>query len=344
MALEVTPGFLQNLNYNAEIFRRGAYGFQLQRGSTVGSAVGGVVGAGDFTTTYGGSGLGVTTSTGEAIVAGSSSTVQSGYYVRGSSATTNTPASANPSNPRVDLLYIQLNDATYTGSTNSATLSIATGTATSGASLANLTGAPSLPTSSLALAYVLVPAAATSISNSDIANVAGPVKSGLPTSARLVTQAYGAIGGGVTNQTYFLTDDSVSPFVVNGGSIVSSGAGSIGVLGLFNFIAADWTLGSFAPELTLKITTICNATSPGQTFTAGIGSSLSYAGATGTLSLTAGGNVGQVAVTPSASSAVSGEVAVAFPANGEYVLFVNVGGTTAAASVVYVVVQLWANA
>jgi hypothetical protein len=171
MAIEASPVAIQANSYSAELFRRGTSGFQMQRGSTVGSVLGGLVGSGDFVTTYGGSGLGVTTSSGEAIVAGSSSTTQGGYYVRGSSATANTPSAASGSNPRIDLIYLQVNDAAYSGATNNGTCSIATGTPTGGASLSNLSGAPSLPTSSLALAYVLIPASASTISNSDILNL-----------------------------------------------------------------------------------------------------------------------------------------------------------------------------
>lgn len=162
--------WLQNLTYSAEQTRRFVTAL-LTRGATIGSAVGGLVGSTDFLVTYAGSGLNVSAAAGEGYVAGSSTTSQGAYYARGSTATSLTPASANPTNPRIDLIYVQVNDTAYTGSTNNATCSIATGTPSSGANLTNKTGAPSLPVSSYALAYVLIPANASTISNVDILNV-----------------------------------------------------------------------------------------------------------------------------------------------------------------------------
>lgn len=174
--------FLQNLTYSAEQTRRGTYGWELVRNAAgnIGSVRGGIVGYSaavptiDFATTYGGSGLTVSIATGEAIVPGTSTTTQSGYYVRASTTTSLTPAAADPSNPRIDLVYLQVNDAAYSGGSNNATCSIATGTPTSGATLTNLTGAPSVPTSSLAIAYVQIPAGASTISNTNILNLTRP--------------------------------------------------------------------------------------------------------------------------------------------------------------------------
>lgn len=47
---------------------------------------------------------------------GISTTTRSGYCIRRSSATALTPATASPSDPRIDLVYLQINDAAYTGS------------------------------------------------------------------------------------------------------------------------------------------------------------------------------------------------------------------------------------
>jgi hypothetical protein len=74
-------------------------------------------------------------------------------------------AAANGSNPRVDLVCANVQD---TGSGAFCQVEILTGTATTGATLTNLTGAPALPTASIALAYVLVPTSATSIITADI--------------------------------------------------------------------------------------------------------------------------------------------------------------------------------
>ena len=174
MAVE-NPYAEQNLQYSAEQLRRGTYSPMLQRGSSVGSVIGGLVGSGDFLVTVA-SGLNLSVAVGEAVVPGSSSASQSGYLIRGTS-TTSVTCAGNQSSPRIDLVYLQANDAAYTGSTNNATCAIATGTPTAGTTLSTLVGAPSLPTSALALAYALVPATSGAAS---VLNVASLVKPNLP--------------------------------------------------------------------------------------------------------------------------------------------------------------------
>jgi hypothetical protein len=186
--------FLQNNTYGAELTRRDTLAAVLARGATVGSVLGGLVGGGDLTVTYGGSGLNCSVAAGECYIPGSSSTTQGGYYLRNTTTATLTPAAASGSNPRVDLIYAQAQDQSYTGSANLGTIMIATGTPTSGATLSNLNGAPSLPVSSLALAYVLIPQSASTINNTDILNVALTAHASLPTSVPLVRSASATVG------------------------------------------------------------------------------------------------------------------------------------------------------
>lgn len=166
MSVESPPSFI-SATYGAEQLRR-TISSLVPRGSTIGSVVGGIIGSGDMAVTAG-SGLQVLVAPGEAWVPGSSSATQGGYYSRVASSTALTVSAADASKPRVDLVVAQVQDAAYAGATNSFQVAILTGTATSGATLSNLTGAPSLTASSLALAYVLVPASASSIST--ISNV-----------------------------------------------------------------------------------------------------------------------------------------------------------------------------
>ena len=180
MSLE-SPAFAnQASTYGADQTRRAITNL-LQRGSTVGSITGGVVAAGDCVLSAPVSGLSVNVAPGELWIPGQSSATQGGYYARVSSTTNLTIAGANPSNPRIDLCYAQAQDAAYAGSANAFVVAIATGTPTSGATLSNLSGAPSVPTSALALGYVLVSASATNIITADISNVAVPVRLGVPT-------------------------------------------------------------------------------------------------------------------------------------------------------------------
>ena len=136
MALE-QPFGVQALSYSGEQERRGTFGFLLARGATIGSVAGGVVNfaAGDFIATAPASGMSVNNAAGEAVVPGSTSTTQSGYPTRGSSTTNSVIAAADPSKPRIDGVYLQINDAAYAGVTNSAVITVVTGTPTSGATL-----------------------------------------------------------------------------------------------------------------------------------------------------------------------------------------------------------------
>lgn len=187
VSAESPPAFTQNSSFGAEQTRR-AITSLLARGSTVGSIVGGLVAAGDMQISAGG-GMSVNVAPGEAWVAGSTSSSQGGYYTRVISSMNLPVAASNPTNPRIDAVVAMVVDKAYGGSApDSFAPAVLTGTATAGATLGNLNGAPALPTSSLLLGYVLVPASASSIVTGDVSNRASQVAqaSGL----RLVVSGY----------------------------------------------------------------------------------------------------------------------------------------------------------
>jgi hypothetical protein len=151
----------------------------LARGSTIGSVLGGLVAATDLQVTYQGSGLKIEVAQGEAIIPGNVSATQSGYYFRNTAAATITLAAANGSNPRIERIVAVVFDESYEGAKNEAKIEVKEGTAKAGATLTNLEGVAAAPKNSITLAYVLVPAAATTISNADIKNVAQGVTGAL---------------------------------------------------------------------------------------------------------------------------------------------------------------------
>jgi hypothetical protein len=177
MTLEAFP--LQDVaeQGTAERLRHMVY-CMLQRGSSVGSVVGGLIAATDLQTTYAGAGLKVETSAGEIIVPGYTATT-GGYLGRSTGVVTTTPSAANVSNPRVDLLVAQVEDASLHGSGNAFGVNYLEGTPTASATLVNKLGAQAAPAGSLALAYILVPANASTITNTDILNVATAAQLGL---------------------------------------------------------------------------------------------------------------------------------------------------------------------
>jgi len=152
----------------------------LQRGSTIGSALGGLVAATDLQVTYQGAGLKIEIGAGEAFVGSNMiSASQGAYYCRNTAAATFTLAAANSSNPRIERVSLVILDQAYEGSENLGEIKVSAGTASAGATLANLTGVAAAPKNSLTLAYCLVPAGATTITNAQIRNVAELVQLGI---------------------------------------------------------------------------------------------------------------------------------------------------------------------
>lgn len=100
-----------------------------------------------------------------ALVQGDTISAQGLYFVPPhSAAILETVSAAHATLPRIDTVVLEVLDANHDGGgSNLARTRIIAGTATSGATLDNRTGAPALPSSATLLADVLVPAAAASI-------------------------------------------------------------------------------------------------------------------------------------------------------------------------------------
>jgi hypothetical protein len=82
-----------------------------------------------------------------------------------------TVATSDPANPRIDKVCAWVQD--NGDATSDAYVQVFTGTPTSGATLSNHNGAPANPANAILLAYVLVPANATSIVSGDIGDARG---------------------------------------------------------------------------------------------------------------------------------------------------------------------------
>jgi hypothetical protein len=147
---------------------------------TLFAPAGGIVSPGDLPVTQQATpNMSVQVGAGQIWVPGTSTSTQGPYYARNSGPVTLAIAASNPSNPRVDTIIAQVQDAAYAGATKQIIPAVVTGTPTAGVSVPPTTaaqaatdGAGAVPVSSYVLAYVLVPASATSIVTADIANVA----------------------------------------------------------------------------------------------------------------------------------------------------------------------------
>ena len=155
MAVQNPPYSMQTGAHGAELFRRAV-------GSVLNTA-GGVVALGDLAVTGGYGVMAIAVAAGSVWIPGTTTTAQGTYYCFNDASVSLAIAAASATNPRIDTIVAQVEDAAYAGATNAWKLAVVTGTATVGATLANLTGAGAVPASSLVLAYVLVAANATTI-------------------------------------------------------------------------------------------------------------------------------------------------------------------------------------
>jgi hypothetical protein len=158
MAFQNPGAFFQNLSgHTAELFRR-AVNFDQPTGA------GGVKNSTDFAVTAPVSGMSVNIGSGECLVPGTIGAFQGSYYAL-NDASVNLAIAASGSGStqnRIDLACVSVLDAFYSGSSNSWSANIVSG------SFATSPVEPSLPSSSLALAAVSVPNGITSVVSGDI--------------------------------------------------------------------------------------------------------------------------------------------------------------------------------
>lgn len=123
----------------------------------------GIVAPGDLAVTQNGTpNMSVNVAAGKAFVDGTENANQ-GAYLCANDATVNLAiAASNPTNPRKDLVVAKVQDAEWSGATNSWSLAVVTGTA------AAVPAEPAVPANAIVVALVDVAANATSITNANI--------------------------------------------------------------------------------------------------------------------------------------------------------------------------------
>jgi uncharacterized protein YaiE (UPF0345 family) len=238
MTVQTVPAYLQNAPHSAALFRQAV--------SNPFSSVG-VLAYGEFAVgAQSTPNMSVLVGAGRALVPGSlispptllsgatgAFTTQANYTVLNDASVTLTVATADPTNPRIDTVYVTVQDAYYSGSNNQVVLGVVTGTPAASPVVS------AAPSNSLVLGYVAVAANATSIVAGNISQPA-TVAGGLASAPYAVAQGTGTIGavaaGASVNSTITFPTGrfTVAPFVyvtplssrVTGGlsSVSSSGA------------------------------------------------------------------------------------------------------------------------
>lgn len=180
MTVRSVPIFLQAGSHPAEETR---LGLSSMLGTATGSFTGGVgavdrahgvVNSSDFAVTQraAGANMSVDVAAGSAWIRGTESANQGAYHVYNDATVNLTIATANATNPRIDLVIAKVQDSYYSGGTDSASITVVTGTAA--ASPVD----PTLPENALVLARVRVGAAVSSITTSNISDTRTRAASG----------------------------------------------------------------------------------------------------------------------------------------------------------------------
>jgi hypothetical protein len=252
MAAQTPPYVLQNGSHTAALFRQAfASLFGKTQPGTLTSSAGGVVNTSDLAVTAQASPNMTVNVAGGSCWIPQTQAANGGLYFGLNDATVVVSISAsNATNPRVDLVCATVNDAAYSGSTNNWTIQAITGTATAGATLSNLTGAPAIPAASIPLAYILVPAASTSVTSGNIADVRTflgmpNANRGNPAARMYQTASTSVPGGGTYSQiTSLAADFTLGGFTFASNALTVPVAGKYLATATVNTLQTTGVIGS----------------------------------------------------------------------------------------------------
>lgn len=166
---------------------------------------------------------------------------QGQYFLINDSLAAVTLATANGTNPRIDIVYAAVPDSYYSGSSNTPVITVATGTPVSGASYP--ANAPTLPYNSMPLAWIYVGAGVSSVANANITTIIHPT---IGPTVPVSTSLGGATGFQVVGSATLFPFPGRSLVTVSGyinrtGSSIVIPGGSVSFTSLATIVPAGFT-------------------------------------------------------------------------------------------------------
>ena len=197
MTLQTPPSWLQAGSYPAQYDRLTAQALW---------ATTGIIGSSSLAVTANSpAGMSVRVASGWAAIVGTT-TINMGVYTIFNDATeTLTITTADPTNPRIDLVCATVRDAFYSGANNDVIFQVIAGTP------AGSPVAPSLPANSISLATVAVGAAVTQINTGNITDTRVDVGTNLPGDISAVVAGAGLSGGGTSGSVTLNASVATNP-------------------------------------------------------------------------------------------------------------------------------------
>lgn len=182
MTLLTPPNWLQAGSYPAQFDRINQQALY---------ATTGIIGSSSLAVTANSpAGMSVRVAAGWAAIIGTTTTDMGVYTIYNDAQATLTITTADPTNPRIDLICATVRDAYYSGAFNDVIFQVIAGTP------AGSPVAPALPANSISLATVAVGAAVTQINSGNITDTRVEVTSNLSGDISSVTAGAGLTGGG----------------------------------------------------------------------------------------------------------------------------------------------------